>query len=132
MALEHLKVDGLVNAGSFSQVVSATGARTIYISGQVAWDVEGGVVGIDDFGAQAKKAYENLALALAAAGATPSDVAKTNVYIVNYDPSMRHDLNEARKAVFAGSPAPASTLIGVQALAAPELMIEVEAIAVLD
>lgn len=132
MALKHHHVDGLLNAASFSQVVTASGSKTIYVSGQVAWDVEGGVVGVDDFAAQARKAYENLAVALAAAGATPSDVAKTNVYIVNYDPAMRRALNEARSAVFTDGPAPASTLIGVQALAAPELMIEVEAIAVLD
>ncbi len=132
MALEHHHVDGLVNATSFSQVVTASGGKTIYVSGQVAWDVEGGVVGVGDFAAQAKKAYENLALALASAGATPADVAKTNVYIVSYEPSMRGALNVARSAVFEGTPAPASTLIGVQALAAPELMIEVEAIAVLD
>ena len=132
MALEHLKVDGLINDPSFSQVVVAQGTRTVYISGQVAWDVEGGVVGVGDFDAQARKAYENLAIALEAAGATPADVAKTNVYIVNYNSSMRAGLNAARNAVFAGVGPPASTLIGVQALAISALMIEVEAIAVID
>lgn len=132
MALEHLKVEGLVNAPTFSQVVVAEGRRTVYISGQVAWDAEGGIVGQGDFAAQAKKAYENLAVALGAAGATIADVAKTNVYIVNYDPSVGRDLNTARRAVFGEGPAPASTLIGVQALALPDLLIEVEAIAVID
>lgn len=132
MAIEHFRPEGLVNARSFTQVVSTTGSKTIYISGQVAWDVDGGVVGVGDIGAQAKKAYENLAIALEAAGATPADVAKTNVYIVNYDPSMGAALNEARKALFEGTTAPASTLIGVQALAMPDLMIEVEAVAILD
>jgi len=80
MALEHIRPEGLVNARSFTPVVAASGTRTIYISGQVAWDVEGGIVGVGDFAAQAKKAYENLAVAIAAAGATPADVAKTNVY----------------------------------------------------
>ena len=132
MALEHLIVDGLINDPSFSQAVIAEGRRTVYISGQVALDAEGGIVGRGDFAAQAKKAYENLAIALGAAGATIGDVAKTNVYIVNYDPSVRRDLNTARRAVFSEGSAPASTLIGVQALALPDLMIEVEAIAVLD
>ena len=132
MGLEHIRPDGLVNFSTFSQVVAATGTRTIYISGQVAWDSEGVTVGVGDFAAQAMKAYENLVVALAAAGATPADVAKTNVYIVNYEPGMGRALNEARKAVFEGVTAPASTLIGVQALAAPEFMIEIEAIAVLD
>lgn len=132
MGLEHIHPEGLVNLPTYTQVVSATGTKTIYISGQVAWDDEAGVVGEGDFAAQAKKAYENLARALEAAGATPADVAKTNVYIVNYDPSMVRAWNDARKALFEGTTAPATTLIGVQALAAPELMIEVEAIAVLD
>ena len=132
MGLEHIHPDGLVNLRTFTQVVSASGTKTIYISGQVAWDDEGGIVGEGDFAAQAKKAYENLATALDAAGATPADVAKTNVYIVNYDPSMVRAWNDARKALFEGTTAPATTLIGVQALATPELMIEVEAIAVLD
>ena len=131
-ALEHIHPEGLVNLRSFTQVVAATGGRTIYISGQVAWDVDGGIVGEGDFAAQAQKAYANLAAALEAAGAAPADVVKTNVYIVNYDPSMGRALNDARKAVFEGAPPPASTLIGVQALAAPEFLIEVEAIAVVD
>ncbi len=132
MGLEHIHPEGLVNLPTYTQVVSATGTKTIYISGQVAWDDEARVVGEGDFAAQANKAYENLAVALEAAGATPADVAKMNVYIVNYDPSMVRAWNNARKALFEGTTAPATTLIGVAALAAPELMIEVEAIAVLD
>ena len=62
----------------------------------------------------------------------PADVVKTNVYIVNYNSSMRPGLTAARNAVFAGVGPPASTLIGVQALAISALMIEVEAIAVID
>ena len=60
MGLEHIHPEGLVNLRSFTQVVAATGAKTIYISGQVAWDVDGGIVGEGDFAAQAQKAYENL------------------------------------------------------------------------
>ncbi len=132
MGLEHIRPDGLTNFGSFTQVVAASGSKTIYISGQVAWDTAGVTVGVGDFAAQARKAFENLAVALEAAGATPADVAKTNVYIVNYEPEMGRALNDARKAIWQGATAPASTLIGVQALASPEFMIEVEAIAVLD
>ena len=132
MGLEHIRPDGLVNYSTFTQVVAATGTKTIYISGQVSWDESGVIVGEGDFGAQAKKAYENLRVALEAAGATPADVAKTTVYIVNYEPSMGRALNDARKEIFEGATAPASTLIGVQALAAPEFMIEIEAIAVVD
>ncbi len=132
MGLEHIRPDGLVNYSSYTQVVAATGTRTIYISGQVSWDGDGVIVGKGDFAAQAMKAYENLGVALAAAGATPADVAKTTVYIVNYEPSMGRAQYAAHKALFGGTTSPASTLIGVQALAAPDFMIEIEAIAVLD
>ena len=135
MPLDHLNPDTLFASPAFTQVVTASGSRTIYVSGQVAWDKDDGLVGEGDFAAQAKKAYENLAAALDAAGATPDDVAKTTVYIVDYsasDPSMRHALDDARSAIFNGPKPPASTLIGVQALAFRGLMIEVEAIAVLD
>ena len=132
MGLERISPEGLFNLRSYTQVVAATGTKTIYISGQVSWDDQGTIVGAGDIAAQANKAYQNLVVALEAAGATPSDVAKTNVYVVNYDRSMGRAINDARKAVFGVDTVPASTLIGVQALALPELMIEVEAVAVLD
>ncbi len=132
MALEHIHPEGLLNLRTYTQVVAASGSKTIYISGQVAWDNNGETVGAGDFAAQAKRAYQNLGVALEAAGARPADVAKTNVYIVNYDPSMARDWNNGRRTIFEGVTAPATTLISVQALATPELMIEVEAIAVLD
>ena len=132
MALEHINPDGLLASPDFTQVVTSTGSKTIHISGQVAWDNDEGLVGEGDFAAQAKRAYENLAACIAAAGATIDDVAKTTVYIVDYSPSLRHALADARNAVFSGPNPPASTLIGVQALAFPGLLIEVEATVVLD
>ena len=132
MSIDRLKVDGLFNSPAFSQVVVAEGSKTVYISGQVAWGVDGRIVGVDDFDAQAMKAYENLGIALRAAGATPADVVKTNIYIVNYNRDHRPGLEAARTSLFGDVGAPASTLIGVQALAMSALMIEVEAIAVID
>ena len=133
MALEHINPDGMLASPDFTQIVAATGSRIIHISGQVAWDAEANaIVGEGDFAAQAKQAYENLAACIAAAGATIDDVAKTTVYIVDYTPSLRHALGDARSAVFNGPNPPASTLIGVQALAFPGLLIEVEATVVLD
>ncbi len=132
MALEHINPDGLLASPDFTQVVTATGSKIIHISGQVAWDNDEGLIGEGDFAAQAQRAYENLATCIAAAGATINDVAKTTVYIVDYSPSVRHALANARNAVFNGPNPPASTLIGVQALAFPGLLIEVEATIVVD
>jgi len=76
--------------------------------------------------------FANLRTALEGAGATPADVTKITIYIVGYRPEMRSLVGEARSAVFGPATLPASTLVGVQALAEPGFLIEIEAIAVLD
>src|SRR5436853_164135 len=66
------------------------------------------------------------------AGATPADVAKLTTYVVGYRPEFRPVLGEARASVFGSAEPPASTLVGVQALADPGYLVEIEAIAVID
>jgi enamine deaminase RidA (YjgF/YER057c/UK114 family) len=131
MTLQRLQPKGLVKSANFSQVVAATGAVTIYISGQVAMDAEGNLVGPDDIPAQARQVYANLRTALEAAGATPADVTKLTTYVVNYRSEYLAAISEARVEVL-GTDLPASTLIGVPALAQHGFLIEVEAIAVTD
>ena len=115
---------------AYSHVVVASGARTIYISGQVALDENGALVGGDDLGAQTTQVMKNLGLALKAAGASFADVVKITTYVVGYRPEQRAVLGQARGPFFAGRTPPASTLVGVQALAAPDWLVEIEAIAV--
>lgn len=107
------------------------GGRTIFIAGQVAFDHDGNLVSPGDLRVQAAKALENLVAALAAAGATPADVVKLNTYVVNYKPADLPIIREVRSRIFADENSPASTLIGVQALALDGLLIEIEAIAVI-
>jgi len=128
MPLEKIQPDTIHEARGYTHVVRATGTSTIYISGQVGVRPDGTVV--EGLEGQAIQAYSNLSAALAAAGATPADVAKLTVYIVNYTPDARPALLAGRQGMFAADSPPASTLIGVQALAQPNLLIEVEAIAV--
>jgi enamine deaminase RidA (YjgF/YER057c/UK114 family) len=113
----------------YSHAVAVEGGRFVFIAGQVALDQQGNLVGKGDLRAQAEKALDNLVLALSAAGATPADVVKVNTYVVNYGPAAYPIIREARSRVFAGQDPPASTLIGVQALAVEGLLIEIEAIA---
>jgi enamine deaminase RidA (YjgF/YER057c/UK114 family) len=129
MGLERIQPEGIHEARGYTHVVRAKGERIAYISGQVGVAPDGSVP--DGLEAQAKQAFGNLAACLDAAGARPSDVAKITIYIVNYDPGKRAALLEARTALWPTDP-PASTLIGVQALASPAFEIEVEAIAVFD
>ena len=130
MANEYIQPQGLARPAAYTQVVMAQAGRTLFISGQVAVDENGWLVGRDDLRAQAQQVYENLRLALVAGGATFADVVKLTTYIVNYSPEQRAILNEVRSRYVNGEHPPASTLIGVQALAQPEFLIEVEAIAV--
>lgn len=107
------------------------GGRTVFVAGQVSMDAGGHAVAPGDFAGQARQVHLNLARALEAAGATPADVAKMTTYVVGYSPELLPAIADARRAVL-GEHLPASTLIGVAALARPEFLIEVEAIAVLD
>jgi enamine deaminase RidA (YjgF/YER057c/UK114 family) len=114
----------------YTHVVEAQGSRTIYISGQTPVNAAGEVVGEGDLAKQAEQVFENLKACLAEAGATFADVTKTTTLVVNYQPEYRQVIAAARQK-FYGDAAPASTLIGVQALARPEFMIEIEAVVVL-
>ena len=115
----------------YTHAVAVDGGRSIFIAGQVAFDLEGKLVGKGDLRVQSEKALENLVAALTAAGATPADVVKVNTYVVNYKSADYPIIREARARVFDGRNPPASTLIGVQALALEDLLIEIEAIAVI-
>ena len=130
--LDHLRPSGLHHNPAYSHVVTASGARTIYISGQVSVDEEGRIVGEGDLAAQTTQVMQNLGLALKAADATYANIVKITTFVVNYKPELRPVIGKARSAFFEGMEPPASTLVGVSALAAPEWLIEIEAIAIAD
>jgi enamine deaminase RidA (YjgF/YER057c/UK114 family) len=117
---------------SFTQVVSvqAGETKTVYISGQVAIDREGKVVGRGDLGAQTAQVFENLTYALESAGARPEDVVKLNMYVVNMKPEDGKTVGLALRKWFNQENLPASTMIGVVSLVSPDFLLEVEAIAV--
>ena len=114
----------------YTHVVDMAGpARIIYIAGQLALDRNGKMVGAGDFRAQAIQVFENLKSALAAVGASFHDVVKINNYVL--DMSHRPIFREVRDMYVNQAAPPASTLVGVTALAYPEALIEIEAIALL-
>jgi 2-iminobutanoate/2-iminopropanoate deaminase len=101
----------------------------LFLSGAIAVDGEGRLVGGDDVVAQARQVFANLEAVLAAAGAGFGDVVKVTVYLTDVDD--RAAVNELRKERF-GAARPASTLIEVSRLAVPGARIEVDAVAVVD
>jgi enamine deaminase RidA (YjgF/YER057c/UK114 family) len=131
MDVKHINPDTLLAPRGYTHVVSVEGARKmIFVAGQVAVDKAGKLVGAGDLPAQARQAAANVKQALAAAGATPANIVKMNAYIVNYKQSDYSAMREARSVLFPeGTNPPASTLVGVTALAVDGLMIEIEAIA---
>lgn len=133
---EFINPPELPNWGrSFSQIVvvrAARPAKTIYLSGQVSVDHRNNLVGADDLNAQAEFAFENLQRALAAAGATVEDVVKINIYIKDYKPTDAAIVSQAMRQVFWQENLPASTWLGVQSLALEGLLIEVDAIAIVE
>ena len=132
MGLQRLTPTGLSKPAAYTQVVVASGRRMVFIAGQVSIDADGELVAPGDFAGQVRQVFANLRTALEGAGATPADVTKITIYIVGYTPELRPLLGEARSAVFGVATLPASTLVGVQALAEPGYLIEVEAVAVVD
>jgi enamine deaminase RidA (YjgF/YER057c/UK114 family) len=129
--ISHLRPQGLANNPAYTQVVTGRGARTIHVSGQVAIDADGHLVG-DDLGTQTEQVMVNLGIALAAAGASFDDVVKIVTYVVDYRPEHRAVIGEVRGRHMPADRPPASTLVGVTALAAPDYLIEIEAVAITD
>ncbi|HZT27448.1 MAG TPA: RidA family protein [Pseudolabrys sp.] len=122
----------LAKPPGYSYVVEATGPnRLIYFAGQLGLDTENKFVGAPgDFRAQCAQAFENMTLALNAAGAKWSDVVKINNFLVDIQTNMAA-FREVRDRYLNMNAPPASTTIGVPALARPGGLFEIEAVAVL-
>ncbi len=116
----------------FSQIVTAQGGKTIYISGQTAWDENKRIVGGTDLGEQARQALRNVRIAVDAAGGTMADVVSLRIYVVNYKPEDAESVGEALRESFPAETPPASTWLGVTSLAVSDFLIEIEAIAVVE
>jgi enamine deaminase RidA (YjgF/YER057c/UK114 family) len=109
-------------------VVEGTG-RHIFVAGQVARDANGELVGKGDMAAQIAQVGENIKDCLEAAGASLDDVVKTTTYVTDIEEYFRHA--DVRLKYF-GKATPTSTTIEVSRLASPGMMVEIEALAVVN
>jgi len=126
--LTHIPApDGVAPATGYTHVVTGSG-RWVAVSGQVALDADGELVGAGDPRAQARQVFENLRNCLAAAGATFADVVKLTYFVTDiaHMPAVR----EARAEYLDASRLPASSAVQVAALIRPDLLLEIEAYAV--
>ena len=127
--IEAYAASGVYDPPIYAQAVKVEGGQTIlYIAGQVDYDAKGGCAHPGDFKAQARAALACLKAQVEAGGGTMADIVKVNTYLT--DIRYRTDYGPIR-AEFFGPKMPAHTLVAVAALAQPEFLIEVEAVAVL-
>ena len=114
----------------YTHVVKVTGGSLVYISGQIALDKTGNLVGQNDFRVQTQQVFENIKAALTSVEATFANVIKLNMYVV--DISQLPTLREVRDNYINAQNPPASTLVQVVQLANKDFLIEIEAIAALE
>lgn len=124
----HLNPETLVTPRGYTHVVEASGGRMLFIAGQVAFDRDGKVVGIGDFQAQAERVFANLKAALAVADADLTHVVKTTTFIRNL--TANAPLLRPIRERHLPAPPPANTLVEINQLAHPDLLLEIEAVAI--
>lgn len=120
----------LAQPNGFSQVAIDNRNGTVFISGQVAYDAQGSIVGVNDLAAQTRQVLQNLQTALAEAGSDFRHTLKLNFYVKNLSEEAVAIIRKERAPFLPQDQLPASTLVGVSALAKEDLLLEVEAYAV--
>jgi enamine deaminase RidA (YjgF/YER057c/UK114 family) len=131
MTIEYRNTPGVPEPQGFTHVSIASGDRIIHIAGQVGQDENGDIVP-GGLAAQTERAMHNLGRALEAAGAGESDLVKVMVYVVGWEPSMFEALVAGIGAAQAQRPGPEVpvTLIGVHSLFRPDMLVEIEGVAI--
>ncbi|MFI6096464.1 RidA family protein [Lentzea sp. NPDC051213] len=134
MTVEHIDPPELAPPvlGIYHHIAIGRGSAVVAIAGQIAVDAEGELVGEGDHAAQAEQAFQNLKVALEAAGCGPAGLLKYTVHVVGHRPELVGPIFAAGRRVFGADwPRTASTFLGVEALGAPEWLIEIDAFAVI-
>lgn len=131
MSREPIYPDQLYDSRKYySQGIRSTGRTTIYCSGQAPIDKAGNVVGVGDIGAQCRQGLQNIRTLIECAGATIDEIVALRIYAVRHKPEYLDIVGNELVNFFGHTPLPVSTWIGVEALALPEFLIELEAVVV--
>ncbi len=131
MITDRLDPEGLRPIPGSAHVTISTGSRIVHIAGQRGVDADGHVVGPKHYD-QACRAIQNVCTALEAAGATLADVAKLNIYLVDYDDrALNAFITAVVDTLGKNYPIAATTIIGVAALMQPGTLVEIDAVAVI-
>jgi len=129
MAYSTIVTEAAKPVANYKMATRLESGRLVYISGQVAWDANGNIVGTGDIRAQARQAFENLQQVLRAAGGGLRDLLKITTYLTKLEdfPAVA----QTRSTIFQGE-LPASTLIVVPSLFHPDFLIEIEGVAAIE
>ena len=118
----------LAKPTGYSYAIKKSGTP-VFISGQVALDAEGKLVGENDAAAQTEQVFKNLQAVVEGCGGTMADIVKITIFVT--DPSYRPAVAAARLKWFKEGEWPASTYLVVSALAVPTMLVEIEAVAMI-
>ncbi len=134
MTVTLIDPEGHVAVPDYHHVAVATGSRQVHIAGQVAWDAQGALVAPGDLAGQVLQVYRNVAAALAAAGATFHDVVRFTWYAAGWkeDHYAAFAAGVERAAREFDIPKAPASLIGVEILFQPGILVEAEVTAVVD
>ena len=116
----------------FSQIVTSSGGKMVFLSGQVGWNERQQMIGPDDLRAQTWQTIRNIETAINIAGGTLADIVSMRIYILEEKLEESYRIREALKEFFPQDRAPTTTWIGVRALANKEFLIEIEATGVIE
>lgn len=128
VSIRRLNPEKMPKPYGYSQVVDVRGGRTVYVSGQVPLDERNELVGAGDFAAQARQTFENVRRALDAVGLTFADVVKVQMYLTDMGNLLA--LRDVRDECVNTAQPPASTTVQVAALFRPDVLFELDVIAV--
>ena len=126
-AVKFVNPHGLATPSGYTHVVDVPAGRLLFIAGQIARDANGNLVGKGDMRAQSEQVFRNIQIALESRGATLADIVQLTTYI--RDMSQIAAYREVRERVLGAFPRPASSLVGVAALASDDYLLEVEVVA---
>lgn len=134
MTRNPINPDHMYNAVQFgfSHAIESAGQRTVHLAGQVAWDSNGELVGAGDLRKQCEQVFRNLRTVLAEVDMKPANVVRLRTYVVAHSPDKLGVIGPAMANFYGDAIPAANTLIGVECLAMPDFLIEVEATAVAD
>jgi enamine deaminase RidA (YjgF/YER057c/UK114 family) len=130
--IERIRPEFLWNKPHFTNLVTSEGGKTVHLSGLVAGTIEGELVGPGDLGAQMAYTYDTIRKALELVDATPADIVRQRVFIVDLKPSDRPTIMKAMMDFYGDDKSASSTCVGVTALLLEGALVEIDVTAVVD